>query len=158
MTTYHPATDEKHLSFLAWSRTQGITFNKIIPARFPNAGLGLASTDSIEGPRRAKKGENKNRLGFSEGETVAFTPRAALLTRENLLRFSPTLGDVDALLRVLSTHACFAAAITKELGNEKNLWGPWMKVWPTMEEFKEGVPLMWAKEEQELLPPSAICK
>lgn len=155
---YHPATDEKHLKFLAWSRTQGITFTKITPARFPNAGLGIASTDSIEGPRRAKKGENKNRLGFSEGETIAFTPKATLLTRENLGIFSPALGNVDALLKELSTHACFAAAIAKEMGNEKNKWRPWMKVWPGLEEFREGVPLLWKEEEQKLLPPSAICE
>lgn len=158
MTTYHPASDEKHQSFLTWCRTQGITFNKITPARFPNAGLGIASTESIEGPRRAKKGENKNRMGFSEGETIAFTPKAALLTRENLKQFSPTLGNFDVLLKELSTHAVFAAAISKEKRNEKNLWAPWMKVWPSLKEFSEGIPLLWTKEQQELLPPSTICR
>lgn len=157
MATYHPANDEKHQSFLAWSRAQGITFNKITPARFPNAGLGIASTESIEGPRRAKKGENKNRMGFSEGETITFTPKAALLTRENLKQFSPTLGDFDALLKALSTHAVFAAAIAKEMGNEGNAWRPWMKVWPSPEEYRDGMPLLWTEEQQELLPPSAIC-
>lgn len=157
MTTYHPANDEKHQLFLAWSRAQGITFNKITPARFPNAGLGIASTEPIEGPRRAKKGENKNRMGFSEGETITFTPKAALLTRENLKLFSPTLGNFDALLKELSTHAVFAAAIAKELKNEGNAWRPWMKVWPSPEEYQDGMPLLWKKEQQELLPPSAIC-
>lgn len=157
MTTYHPANDEKHQLFLAWSRAQGITFAKITPARFPNAGLGIASTETIEGPRRAKKGENKNRMGFSEGETITFTPKAALLTRENLRLFSPTLGDLGALLKELSTHAIFAAAIAKELKNKSNSWRPWMKVWPSPEEYRDGMPLLWTKEQQELLPPSAIC-
>lgn len=97
-------------------------------------------------------------MGFSEGETIAFTPKAALLTRENLRQFSPALGDFDVLLRELSTHAVFAAAIAKEKRNAGNLWRPWMKVWPRLEEFAEGVPLLWPQEQQELLPPSAICR
>lgn len=33
-----------------------------------------------------------------------------------------------------------------------------MKVWPGLEEFREGVPLLWREEEQALLPPSTICE
>ncbi|KAI5846303.1 hypothetical protein DFP73DRAFT_630765 [Morchella snyderi] len=154
--TYEPATGENHTNFLTWSRAQGITFHKITPARFQHAGLGIASTAPIAGPGPGPRRPTPDRRN-EEPETIAFTPTASLLTRENLVQFAPSMkGRARPLLKELGTHACFAAAIAGERGNAKNGWAPWMRVWPGLEEFREGVPLLWKEEEQELLPPSAI--
>lgn len=156
-----PIDPEKFERFMAWARSNGITYNKIAPIVFPDAGLGMVSTGPIAGARQRTKYESSAAL--STGDAIAFTPAPLLVTRENLDKFSPGI-DWRALLkehvnddRGLTTHAAFATAIAREAGNAGNPWKPWMDVFPTMQEFAKGLPILWSEEESSLLPPSTRC-
>lgn len=143
-----------HERFQTWAAANGITSTSIQPAALPNAGLGIVSTEPIPGPEVSKA---EHRLGHRPGCPIAFTPISALLTLENVREFAPKLPTGEKM-DGLSTHALLAAAIASEVDNRENPWRPWIEVWPTLDEYRTGLPLLWSEEERELLPPSARCR
>jgi len=152
-TTHLPAPS-KHIEFTRWALENGLKLLKIAPALIPSAGLGIVSTAAISGPQQRSSLREPRRRDFSEGEEIAFCPTSLLINRDNVREFAPGLPE-SALAgeAVVSTHALLAAAVAAERANEENKWRPWVKILPTLEEFREIVPMLWGDEERELLPP-----
>lgn len=153
-----PINPELFGCFIAWARSNGITYNNITPTVFPDAGLGMAATCPIAGTQRQCIKYESN-----AGDVIVSVPSPLLVTCENLDKFCPGI-DSRALLkkhlnddRGLTTHAAFTTAIAREAGNTGHPWKPWMDVFPTMQEFAQEVPILWGEKEKSLLPLSTIC-
>lgn len=80
---------------------------------------------------------------------MVFVPSTALITAQLAsAKLKQDLGQV-------TVHALLAALLTVDSANGTRSWPEWRAVWPSMDDFREGVPLTWSPDLQTLLPPAA---
>ncbi|KAF8470211.1 hypothetical protein BDZ91DRAFT_678491 [Kalaharituber pfeilii] len=141
---HHLPAGKLHDDFTTWAITNGIKINKVKVAAIPHAGIGIVATTDII----------RYISYYQPGETLVFTPASSLLTREVIVASLTKIkhrGIGRPGLRDLRTHALIAAGIATRAYKDQQ---PWQDVWPTYENFKEFMPLLWESNRQDLLPPS----
>ncbi|KAI9784718.1 MAG: hypothetical protein M1816_000721 [Peltula sp. TS41687] len=122
----------KHEVFTKWAKEQGVQICKVAAARFPGRGLGIVATDNIKA-----------------GDVLAVVPVSTLITA------SLVSADVRRKLGRITVHGLLAAILTLDAQRPKSTWQEWRAVWPSRQDFKDTIPLLWESQWPELLPPGA---
>ncbi|OJJ50617.1 hypothetical protein ASPZODRAFT_11482 [Penicilliopsis zonata CBS 506.65] len=130
--------DDKHLSFMQWALSVGVTIEGIAPARIPGRRLGMIATRMIE-----------------EGEVILTVPLAEMLTVDSIpASFVARFPDGTPV------HAILAAFLMYGDAHILTKWTAWYTVWPSRDEFEECMPILWTDSSQSksslqsILPPS----
>lgn len=124
------SSDDKHGRFTQWAKDRGVEIHGVKPAAIPGRGMGLITTKILQ---------DGDRLLFIP-EKAMFKPDSAFLKREDLDRASPQVQ-----LAVSAIHA---------FGADDSALKTWIETWPTLDDFKQSMPMCWTKDVQETLPPS----
>ncbi|KAB8207410.1 hypothetical protein BDV34DRAFT_211708 [Aspergillus parasiticus] len=123
---------EEHEQFTEWAISQGIIANGVGPARFPGRGLGMIATRNIE-----------------EDEAIVTVPLKAMLTSERIPSyFTRKFPDGTP------THALYAAFLTNGNAEDLEEFNAWRKTWPSRQDFKDSMPILWSESLRNYLPPS----
>jgi hypothetical protein len=123
-----PANDPLLQNFAQYIKTRNIYKNPFIsPHRFPGRGLGIRTNNSI--PPRTK---------------LMHVPTSAVLNWWAIptdFMPAPPPPAQDGRTRV---HARLAAYLAfGNQGDVEEKYGPWMKTWPVVEDFRAGMPRLW---------------
>ncbi|CAI6335788.1 unnamed protein product [Periconia digitata] len=123
---------EKHTLFTSWARSQGIEINGVAPAQFVDRGMGIVAAKDLK-----------------KGDCLVHVPTHALISvaQDSIYKMTfPTKVSVHARI------ATYFSLLSQEKESPYSLW---QDVWPSEEDFRDIMPIYWAKELQELLPPAA---
>lgn len=118
---------DNHALFTKWAENRGVEINNLKASQIPGRGLGLMTTKKI------KSGQ---RLLFIP-EKAMFKPAKDVLQAANLPQASP--------------QAQLAITAMVQFGSHFELW---RNVLPTLEDFKEGMPMLWSEELRKHLSPA----
>ncbi|KGO47996.1 Exosome-associated factor Rrp47/DNA strand repair C1D [Penicillium expansum] len=144
---YNEECGANHHDFLQWALSNEFQINGVTPCRFAGRGMGMIATRTIEADEIMLK------ILMSTMPTIDSIPE------EFIHRFPPGT----------SVHAILAAFLTHRDASFLERWATWRKVWPSLQEFEESLPVLWPAssettgppfptnqcKEQLLLPPSA---
>ncbi|KAJ9641354.1 hypothetical protein H2201_006959 [Coniosporium apollinis] len=134
-------TDKKHEDFTSWAKDQGVLINGIRPSKIPGRGIGIVADRALK-----------------EGEQLAFVPAKALIaidTAPTWLKINELVKPLDVPEKDVTVHGALAAYLTVRAEEGDERLELWRAVWPSFEDFRESMPMMWAPEYQELLTPPA---
>lgn len=134
-------TDKKHEHFTSWAKSQGVQINGIHPSKIPGRGIGIVSDRALKA-----------------GEQLAFVPAKALITIDTAptwLKINELVKWLDVPEKDITVHGALAAYLTVRAADGDEWLGLWRSVWPSFDDFKESMPIVWAGEYQELLTPPA---
>ncbi len=132
---------KEHEDFTAWALNQGVQINGIRPRKLPGRGIGMVAEKPLE-----------------EGERLAFVPCKALLaidTTPTWLKINELVKVLDVSEKEITVHGALAAYLTVMSAGRVGHLELWRRVWPSLEDFRESMPILWAQEYQELLTPPA---
>lgn len=122
--------DDKHARFTQWAKEQGVEIHGVRPARIPDRGLGLVTTKQLQDGDRI----------LVVPEKAMFKPDAHFLKSESLDQTSP--------------QAQLALSAMLAFGRAETGLTVWIDTWPTLDDFRHGMPMCWPKDMQQKLPPS----
>ncbi|KAI4278769.1 MAG: hypothetical protein L6R38_005167 [Xanthoria sp. 2 TBL-2021] len=117
----------KRASFRSWSAAQGITTNGIDYCEIPNSGLGIVAQ------RRLEAGEELVHVPFPALVTINTVPKAF---REKH--------------KQITTQGLLASFLASS-NLEKTAFAPWASTWPTLQDFRESMPICWRQHRMTAL-------
>ncbi|KAI1140650.1 SET domain-containing protein [Hypoxylon sp. FL0543] len=120
---------EPHEELLAWATGQGVKLTGIAPKRIPGRGFGIIATRAIK-----------------PDEVVLEVPTACLRSLDTVHK-----PIVRHLPKSMSVHGLLAADLALDSSSK---YAAWNAVCPGPEDFN-GMPLVWPRELQALLPLAA---
>ncbi|KAI9848538.1 MAG: hypothetical protein M1837_007207 [Sclerophora amabilis] len=128
------AAGEDHEQFTKWALRQGVSINKVAAARFADRGMGIVATEKIQ-----------------EGDVLTSVPISALIT------VSSVPAQLKKAIGPVTVHGLLAAALCFNAKQQQRQpsWQAWRRVWPSKEEFLDGLPILWSPELQRMLPFAA---
>ncbi|KAH7176339.1 hypothetical protein EDB81DRAFT_864021 [Dactylonectria macrodidyma] len=117
-------------AFLPWTEAKGVKLKGVEPQVLPGRGIGVVATRNIRA-----------------NDVILSVPTRSLRTIDTVPK-----AIVDALQPGVSVHGVLAAEMALD---ESDDFAMWRTVLPTREDLEAGMPMMWPKELQELLPGRA---
>ncbi|KAL6232557.1 hypothetical protein BDW75DRAFT_247108 [Aspergillus navahoensis] len=126
-----------------WAVSRGMRYSGITPTSIPGRGLGMVATRVIE-----------------ENEELLTVPLSLMLTIDCV---PPSF--LELFPKQMSRHGILAAFLTHGGPEVLARWDAWTATWPTMQSFKECLPILWLEDPLcpgeldsrifNVLPPSA---
>ncbi|KAK7417006.1 hypothetical protein QQZ08_011804 [Neonectria magnoliae] len=117
-------------AFLPWAEAKGVKLNGVEPQVLPGRGIGIVATQNIRA-----------------NDVVLSVPLKSVRTIDTVPK-----AITQVLLPGVSVQGILAAQIALDETDDFTMW---RTVLPTREDLEAGVPMMWPKELQDLLPRRA---
>ncbi|KAL9099888.1 MAG: hypothetical protein Q9163_004663 [Psora crenata] len=114
-----PQSGLQHQRFMQWAKDRGVTFSGVCPGQTQGSGVGIVADRRIEA-----------------GEKLVSVPREALFGIQSIpKKFQKRHGDI-------TVHGLLASFLAFG-GPEKVEYDSWKSTWPSAQDFKESMPLLW---------------
>ncbi|KAL6410211.1 Ribosomal N-lysine methyltransferase set11 [Ilyonectria robusta] len=117
-------------AFLPWTEAKGVKLKGVEPQVLPGRGIGVVATRNIRA-----------------NDVILSVPTRSLRTIDTVPK-----AIAEALQPGVSVHGVLAAEMALDKTDD---FAMWRTVLPTREDLEAGMPMMWPKELQDLLPGRA---